>query len=221
MIYLTIFFGGIISFFSPCILPVLPLYLGYLANGDMRNKKSLLFNTVFFILGISTAFILLGVGFSTLGVLIESWRDIFGKIAGVLIIILALFQLGILKNNFLAKEKRLDLDIKRMNFIGAFILGFTFSFAWTPCVGPALSTILFTISSLESKTQGYILMGVYTLGFIVPFLIVGIFSSSLLKVLKQNMNVVKYTTKIMGVLLIVIGLLVFTGKLNILLSYIV
>lgn len=218
--YFTIFLGGIISFFSPCILPVLPLYLGYLTNGHMNNRKDMIINTISFTLGISCAFILLGVGFSTIGLLINEWRSVFVKIAGALIIFLSLFQLEIIKSSFLSKEKRVDIEIKKMNFLGAFILGFTFSFAWTPCIGPALSTILFTVSSLEDKTQGYLLMGIYTLGFIIPFLITGIFSSKLLKIIKRNMKIVNYTSKVLGIFLLVLGILVFTDKLNMLLSFV-
>lgn len=221
MLYITIFLGGIISFFSPCILPVLPLYLGYLSNGDKENRKKLILNTVFFTVGISMAFILLGVGFSTASLFISKWREVFVKLAGIFIIFLSLFQLGILKNKFLSQEKRMDIKIKNMDIIGAFILGFTFSFSWTPCIGPALSTILFTMSSLEDKTQGYILMGVYTLGFVIPFIITGLFSSKLLKIIKKNMMIVKYTTKILGVFLLILGILVYTDRLNLLLTYII
>lgn len=221
MIYLTIFLGGIISFFSPCILPVLPLYLGYLANGEIENKKKLIVNTLFFTLGISGAFVLLGFGFSTFSSIINSWRAIFIKIAGIIIILLSMFQLGIFKSNFLSKERKIEIELKNINFIGAFLFGFTFSFAWTPCIGPALSTVLFTMSSLENKTQGYILMGLYTLGFIIPFLITGFFSSKLLKFFKKNIRIVKYTSKILGTLLLILGILVFFDRLNILLSYIV
>ena len=107
-----------------------------------------------------------------------------------------------------------------MNPFIAFIFGFTFSFAWTPCIGPALSGVLFAISSIESKTRGIFLMGIYTLGFIIPFLITGFFSSYFLKLFKKNMKIVKYTPKIMGVLLIILGVLIYTGKLDFILSFI-
>ena len=108
-----------------------------------------------------------------------------------------------------------------MNPIIAFILGFTFSFAWTPCIGPALTGILFAISSLDTKSEGMAMMFIYTLGFIVPFLVTGFFSSYFLKLFKKNMWVVKYIPKIMGVLLIILGILIYTQKLDFILTFIV
>ncbi|WP_410208762.1 cytochrome c biogenesis CcdA family protein [Fusobacterium sp.] len=220
MSYIAIFLGGILSFFSPCILPVLPLYIGYLSGNDLENKKTIVINTIFFTTGISFAFIFLALGFSTLGQLAYEYKDIFTKISGILTVALGLFQLGIIKNNLLAKERRFDFNVKSMNPFIAFIFGFTFSFAWTPCIGPALSGVLFAISSIESKTRGIFLMGIYTLGFIIPFLITGFFSSYFLKLFKKNMKIVKYTPKIMGVLLIILGVLIYTGKLDFILSFI-
>lgn len=220
MSYIAIFLGGILSFFSPCILPVLPLYIGYLSGNDLENKKTIVINTIFFTTGISFAFIFLALGFSTLGQLAYEYKDIFTKISGILTVALGLFQLGIIKNNLLAKERRFDFNVKSMNPFIAFIFGFTFSFAWTPCIGPALSGVLFAISSIESKIRGIFLMGIYTLGFIIPFLITGFFSSYFLKLFKKNMKIVKYTPKIMGVLLIILGVLIYTGKLDFILSFI-
>lgn len=220
MSYLTIFLGGILSFFSPCILPVLPLYIGYLSGNNIENKKGIAINTVFFTFGISFAFVFLALGFSTLGQLVYRYRSIFILVCGILTILLGLFQLQIFKNNFLSRERRINFDVKKMNPFVAFIFGFTFSFAWTPCIGPALSGVLMAISSIDNRTQGIILMLVYTLGFIIPFLITGFFSSFFLKLFKKNMGIVKYTPKIMGVLLILLGILIITGKLDYLLNYI-
>ena len=221
MSYIAIFFGGILSFFSPCILPVLPLYIGYLSENNLDNKKAIAINTIFFTVGISCAFIFLGFGFSSLGQIISNYRNIFSKISGVLTIILGLFQLGIIKNNFLSRERKLEFTSEKMNPIIAFILGFTFSFAWTPCIGPALTGILFAISSLDTKSEGMAMMFIYTLGFIVPFLVTGFFSSYFLKLFKENMWVVKYIPKIMGVLLIILGILIYTQKLDFILTFIV
>ena len=220
MSYIAIFLGGILSFFSPCILPVLPLYIGYLSGNDLENKKGIAINTVFFTVGISFAFIFLALGFSTLGQLVYTYKDAFTKVSGILTIILGLFQLEIITNSFLSKERRFDFNMKSMNPLIAFLFGFTFSFAWTPCIGPALSGVLFAISSIGSRTRGIFLMQIYTLGFVIPFLVTGFFSSYFLKLFKKNMSIVKYTPKIMGVLLIVLGLLIYTKKLDFILTFI-
>ncbi len=129
--------------------------------------------------------------------------------------------MGFLKISSLERERKLFIEFKKMNPFIALLLGFTFSFAWTPCIGPTLSSILITITSLEEIANGYILMGTYTLGFILPFILTGIFSTYLLKFFRNNMKVIKYTTKIMGVLLILLGILTFTGKLNEIIGYLV
>ncbi|WP_300330159.1 cytochrome c biogenesis CcdA family protein [Fusobacterium sp.] len=218
---MSVFLGGILSFFSPCILPVIPLYIGYLSGGNLENKKNITINTIFFTLGISFSFVILSFGFSTIGILLQEYREIISKISGVLIILFGLFQLGFLKISSLERERKLFIEFKKMNPFIALLLGFTFSFAWTPCIGPTLSSILITITSLEEIANGYILMGTYTLGFILPFILTGIFSTYLLKFFRNNMKVIKYTTKIMGVLLILLGILTFTGKLNEIIGYLV
>lgn len=217
MQFMTVFLGGFLSFFSPCILPVIPLYIGYLSGNDLSNKKKIIINTIFFVLGISFAFILLAIGFSKLGQIFHSHRNIFTNISGVITIILGLFQLGIFKSQFLEREKRLNFNLPNMNFVIAFIFGFTFSFAWTPCIGPTLSGVLFAISNTQEKSMGMLLMLFYTLGFVIPFLLTGIFSSYILKIFRKYIFVVKYTPKIMGVLLILLGTLILTDKINVLL----
>lgn len=215
---LTIFLGGFISFFSPCILPVIPLYIGYLSGNDLTNKKKIIINTISFVLGISFAFVLLAIGFSTLGQLLSSYRTTFIKISGVLTILLGLFQLGFIKSNILSSEKKIDIKIKKMNFLVAFILGFTFSFAWTPCIGPTLTGVLFAISTTGDKIKGLILISLYTLGFILPFIITGIFSSYIIKIIRKNMEVVKYVPKVMGIMLIILGVMIYRGDINLLLT---
>ena len=202
-------------------MPVIPLYIGYLSGGDLENKKNIIINTIFFTVGISFSFIILSFGFSTIGILFQEYREIISKISGVLIILFGLFQLRFLKISSLEKERKFFIEFKKMNPFIAFLLGFTFSFAWTPCIGPTLSSILFTITSLEKSNSGYILMGTYTLGFIIPFILTGIFSTYLLKFFRNNIQIIKYTTKIMGVLLILLGILTFTGKLNEIIGYLI
>lgn len=227
---LTVFLQGLISFFSPCVLPLLPLYIGYLSggtgkweNGKFYYKKSkVMINTLFFVIGISFAFVLLGLGVSAVGSFLNSNQELFAKIGGVLVVLFGLYQLGIFgSSDFLGKERRLPfrLDKLAMSPFAALLMGFTFSFAWTPCVGPALTSVLLMAASTGTRAAGMGLIGVYTLGFVLPFLAVGIFATSLLGLFRKHMKVVQYTVKIGGILMIIMGILMFTGKMNAVTSY--
>lgn len=220
--YLFVFLEGMLSFLSPCVLPLLPVYISYLAgngkevdeNGNIKYiRKKVFANTVLFVLGISFAFFILGMSFSALGTFFNEYRQTFTNIAGVFIILMGLIQLGVLKLPFLEKEYKLKTkhSLKNMTPILAFILGFTFSFAWTPCIGPALASVLMLASSSQSVLQGNLLVMVYTIGFAIPFLLVGIFTTELLNFLKKHQNILKYTIKISAIILILIGVLTLTG----------
>lgn len=227
----TVFIQGLLSFFSPCVLPLIPLYIGYLSGGTGTvgtdgkiscQHKKVLMNTLFFVLGVSFTFFLLGFGFSALGSFFKNNQMLFAKIGGILIILFGIYQLGIFgKSNVLEREHRLPfrLNTLAMSPLTALIMGFTFSFAWTPCVGPALASVLLMAASASTKAMGFLLIGVYTLGFILPFLAVGLFTSSLLALLKKHRNVVKYTIRIGAVLMILMGLMMFTGKMNAVTGY--
>lgn len=223
---ITVFLQGLLSFFSPCVLPLIPLYIGYLSGGTNKidnngkmyfDKKTVMINTFFFVIGISFTFFLLGFGATVLGSMFKNSQMIFAKIGGIIIIMFGLYQLGVFgTSKKLSQEKRMSirLDKMAMSPITALIMGFTFSFAWTPCVGPVLSSVLLMTASANTKTWAFVLIGVYTLGFVIPFLAVGLFSAKLLELFKKHVNVVKYTVKIGGVLMLLIGLMMFTGKMN-------
>lgn len=228
---LTVFLQGLVSFFSPCVLPLLPLYIGYLSGGtrsvgeDGRiyyKRSKVMVNTIFFVVGVSFAFFLLGFGVSALGHFFNRGQLLFAKIGGIIVILFGLYQLGFLgTSTVLGREHRLPfrLDKMAMSPVTALIMGFTFSFAWTPCVGPALATVLIMAASAATKATGYALIGVYTLGFILPFIIVGLFTTTLLDFFKKHGQFVKYTVKIGGILMIIMGLLMFTGKMNAVTGY--
>lgn len=179
-------------------------------------------NTLFFVIGISFAFVLLGLGVSAVGSFLNSNQELFAKIGGVLVVLFGLYQLGIFgSSDFLGKERRLPfrLDKLAMSPFAALLMGFTFSFAWTPCVGPALTSVLLMAASTGTRAAGMGLIGVYTIGFVLPFLAVGIFATSLLGLFRKHMKVVQYTVKIGGILMIIMGILMFTGKMNAVTSY--
>lgn len=227
----TVFLQGLISFFSPCILPLIPLYIGYLSSGTGKigedgrihyKRSKVMINTLFFVIGISFTFFLLGFGFSAMGSFFKSNQLLFAKIGGVIIIFFGVYQLGVFgKSLSLTKERRLPfkLNVLAMSPLTAFLMGFTFSFAWTPCVGPTLASVLLMVVSANTKIVGFLFIGVYTLGFVLPFLIVGVFTTSLLEFFKNHGKVVKYTVKIGAVLMILMGVLMFTGKMNSITGY--
>ena len=213
---ITVLLEGLISFFSPCVIPLLPLYMGYLAgNAKEKTKdgkiiykrKKVFLYTLLFVLGISTSFFILGLSFTAIGTFFKKYKSIIAIIGGVIIIILGLFQLKIIKFKFLQKERKLKININpnKMNPLVAFLMGFLFSFAWTPCVGPALSSVLIMASSADSMLLGNMLVLIYAIGFIIPFLILGLFTGEVLNFLKQKQNVLNKIVRIGGILLILVG----------------
>lgn len=223
---LTVFLQGILSFFSPCVLPLIPLYIGYLSGGtgvrgeDGRiyyKRSKVMVHTVCFVVGISFTFILLGLGFSALGSFFKSNQLLFARLGGILVILFGLYQLGIFGvSSILGKERRLpfSFDTLAMSPWTALVMGFTFSFAWTPCVGPALASVLIMAASASTKALGFGLIGVYTLGFILPFLAVGFFTTTVLEFFKAHSGAARNAAKAGGILMIFMGLLMFTGKMN-------
>ncbi|MBP3197565.1 MAG: redoxin domain-containing protein [Butyrivibrio sp.] len=228
---ISVFIEGLLSFFSPCVLPLIPVYMGYLSGGTLQknengemtyDRRKTIVNTIFFVIGISMAFFVLGFGISAAGKFFSGNQLMFARIGGIVIVLLGLYQIGFLgTSRLLSGEYRLPIPIEKigMSPITALIMGFVISFAWTPCIGPILSSVLILAASTASAGSGFALIGVYTLGYIIPFILVGFFTNSLLRFFSKYKNVVKYTVKIGGAILILMGLLMFTGKMNSITSY--
>lgn len=220
---LTVFVQGLLSFFSPCVLPLIPLYLGYLSGGGVHTGKDgqkvyhrgvILRNTVFFVLGISFALFLLGLGFTAAGQFFKTYETAFNIASGVIVLLFGLYQLGVFGMlPFMAGEHRLPLRLDKlsMNPLTALLMGFCFSFSWTPCIGPTLTGVLMMTASAATKVQGYWLILVYTLGFIIPFLAVGLFTGTVMAFFKKHQKVVQYTVKVGGILLVIMGVMIATG----------
>lgn len=217
-----VFLEGILSFFSPCVLPLLPVYLSLLAGENGRQTQdgqtvwrrgTVLGHTVCFILGISAAFFLLGFSFSAIGQFFGGHKALIQRIGGLLILLLGLAQLGLFSIPALQRERRLHTkrSFQLMNPVTAFVLGFTFSFAWTPCVGPALSSVLLMASGEGNFWKGTGLILLYTLGFVIPFLVLGLFTSQALSFVQKRKNILRYAQKIGGGILVVIGVFLVLG----------
>lgn len=221
--FIIVFLEGVLSFLSPCVIPILPIYLAILSNSrndkninhqKKRNKRVLLTNTLLFVFGISTTFFLLGTGIGIFRTFLTEYKRYLLIGGGIFIILMGLFYVGDIKIPFLQKEKRIQLKTKQMNPIIAYLLGLTFSFGWTPCIGPMLASVLVLASTNRNVLTGNLLIGVYTLGFIIPFLIVAAFSDNMLKLLdKVKLKSAKLKT-FGGYIILLMGLLVLINGIT-------
>lgn len=222
---LLVFIEGLLSFFSPCILPILPVYLSILSNsnvdilksGEDKFIKTAVFkNTILFVLGISTTFFILGSSVNILSSFFSENKNYIMIIGGIIIVFMGLFYVDIIKSALLSREKRINIKIKEMNSLSAFILGFTFSFGWTPCIGPILASVLIMASTSSSEITANLLITIYTIGFILPFIIVAGFYSKLFKSIDKMKSYMGIIKKICGIILIISGLVMFfNGVTNI------
>lgn len=223
--FLLVFIEGLLSFLSPCVLPLLPVYMGYLSgqidNEPPHAQRKILVLTLCFIIGIFSALLLLNTGINIFSQFFKEHMTFIIRAGGILIILLGIHQLGIIKFNTLEKTFRIQVKKKNIpTYLFAFGLGFAFSFSWTPCIGPALSSILLLANSSQSFLMSNLLMLTYALGLTIPFLILGIFTNKALHWFSKYKRFVNYSVKIGAVILILIGIMMFTGKGNSISNYV-
>jgi len=223
--YFVMFFEGLASFFSPCVLPLVPLFMSYLSSdaktvdewGNISYKKGKVFlTTLSFCLGMSVIFFVLALSLNAIKPYIGSYTNIIGLIGGVIIIFFGLHQTGIITISFLNAEAKLKINLKldAMNYFKAFIFGFLFTFGWTPCVGPMLANALTLAASAESN--GYLYLIVYAAGFILPFIFTGLFTTLILNFIKKHNNILRNVIKVAGVIMILFGIYsIYTSSKNI------
>jgi cytochrome c-type biogenesis protein len=214
------FTAGVLSFVSPCVLPLVPSYLTYITGvsfhelTDAKAKAKLrwltISHSVLFILGFSTIFVLMGASASYLGQVLARYQYWIMKVGGVLIILLGIHFTGIINLPFLQMEKRFEIRKKPLGYVGSFFVGIIFAAGWTPCIGPILSTILIYASASKSFTTGVFLLTIYSMGLGVPFFLASLAFSSFLSAFERMKRYMRVITVVSGLFLIAIGILFLT-----------
>ncbi len=225
----TAFFAGLLSFLSPCILPLIPGYISYISGISLKDIKEqseikvvrnkVLINSIAFVLGFSSVFIILGASATFIGSLILKHIKIITYIAGIIIIVFGLHLTGIFKISALYKEAKINISNKPQNIFGSFLIGVAFSFGWTPCIGPILSTILALAAVQSTLSRGILLLTWYSLGLAIPFIITAYSITFFFKMfdkIKKYLNIIEW---ISGILLIIIGVMILTGSIGKIASY--
>jgi cytochrome c-type biogenesis protein len=211
--------AGLLSFLSPCVLPVVPPYLAYMGGVSVsemeeegKARRRVFVSAVFFVMGLSTVFLLLGLAFSTMGRMMLQVQEYFIIVAGTMVMILGAHFVGVFRIGFLDRELRVDAGDKGGSAFGAYLLGLAFAFGWTPCLGPILGAILSLAASEADVARGTVLLAFYALGLGIPFLLVAAFFPRLKGVMgwmKRHMDRIERTS---GLLLWTVGLMMLTGQ---------
>lgn len=202
------FFAGVVSFISPCVLPLIPAYINVLTKQDKR-KDIVLIRSILFVCGFTFVFIIMGASATALGKLFQNNINLFRIISGIIIILFGIYTLEIIKVGSLYKEKRL---FNKLNDLGPFIMGIAFSAGWTPCVGPILGSII-VYTSINANLNGIFMLGFYSLGLGVPFILCALLIDKFIFVRKYIYKYMSLIKKITGILMIIIGILMITNKL--------
>jgi cytochrome c-type biogenesis protein len=224
------FSAGLLSFISPCVLPLVPSYLSYITGLSVENlakveererfKSAILLNALLFIAGFSTVFIAFGASASLIGQVLYEYQDIIRKVGGILIIIFGLYLLGILKLSFFMTERRLvHFESRPVGYLGSFLIGTAFAAGWTPCVGPVLGTILAYASTTESMSGGVMLLSAYSFGLGLPFFLTAFGMDTFLRYFKSLRAYLGGVSFVSGALLILVGVMIFTDSVTLFTSF--
>lgn len=224
--------AGLLSFLSPCILPMVPFYLSYMAGLSVKElrgggavtpgaQKRLIVQAVAFALGVTTIFVLLGMGATALGRVFLQWREPLSWAAGGVLILFGLHFLGLLRIGLFYREARIEAQTKPTTLAGAYIMGLAFGFGWTPCVGPALAAILMVASGMGDIWRGGLLLLIYGLGMTMPFVLASFFAGPFLDWVSRHRSLMGHVEKVMGVMLILFGLLIATNSVNLIAEWMI
>ncbi|CCK81798.1 cytochrome c biogenesis CcdA family protein [Desulfobacula toluolica] len=212
--------AGLLSFFSPCILPLIPAYFSFitglsldeLKENKRQTRQKVFLSTVFYVAGFSFIFILFGASASFLGGLASQYAWVVRYIGGGIILVFGLHLLGIINIKGFNFEKKIHVKEKPLHLMGTFVIGMAFGAGWSPCIGPLLGSILIVAGNQETVLKGVFLLAVYSAGLAVPFLILSVFINSILEIMKRATKFIRVLNKISGILLIAIGLLLVFDK---------
>jgi len=214
--FITVFLQGIASFLSPCVLPLIPAYLTYMTGQsveimmeDSKAHRALILNSIAFIAGFSLVFVLLGAIATSLGQFLQAYRDIIRKISAVLIIFFGLFHAGLISIPFLNYERRFQIRPDAPGVISSFLIGVGFSFGWSPCIGPILTSVYIMASQASTVVKGMGLLAIYALGLGLPFFLIALGLRILWKYFEKLYKHMKLVKIISGVLLVIIGVMIY------------
>jgi cytochrome c-type biogenesis protein len=217
------FAAGLLSFLSPCVLPLIPSYVGFLTGMSVeeveRRRWTALLHGLWFVAGFSLVFVLLGAAASAVGDLLRDYQVWLGRIGGVLMILFGVYLLGVLRPAFLMREWRINLARKPLGYFGSGVVGFTFGAAWTPCIGPILGGILTLAATQAGMARGMTLLAAYALGLALPFLLTALALDRFLVWFQRFRPYIVWVDRIAGALLIVLGILLVTDSFTLLASY--
>ena len=216
-------FAGLLSFLSPCVMPMVPFYLCYMAGISMAElqddtgikpgvQRRLVIASVLFALGVTTIFVLLGMGATALGQAFRMWKEQLSYVAAAVLFVFGLHFLGVLRIPLLYREARVESSANPATYLGAYLMGLAFGFGWTPCVGPALAAILMVASGMGDIVRGGALLLVYGLAMTLPFVIAALFARPFLRWMQRNRKYLGHVEKVMGAMLILFAVLIATNS---------
>ena len=210
--------AGLLSFLSPCVLPIVPPYLAYMTgvgvNGLKTGERSAVLPAIFFVLGLSTVFLIMGVAASAFGRAFLQWQDVLTKAAGAMVVVMGLHFLHVIRIPALDHDARIEAGAKGGGAFGAYVLGLAFAFGWTPCIGPQLGMILSLAATGGELSRGTGLLAIYALGLGIPFLLSALFINRAIGLMNRIKPHLKTIERVMGALLVVVGVMLLTGAFS-------
>ena len=224
--YQAALIAGLLSFFSPCILPLIPAYFTFitglsldeLTENAKQTRQKVILSTLAYVCGFSFVFILLGASASFMGGLVNQYTWVIRYVGGGIILIFGLHLLGLINIKQLNFEKRIHMSEKPLHLLGTFAIGMAFGAGWSPCIGPMLGSILIMAGSQETVIEGVVLLSIYSAGLALPFILISLFITRIVEIMKRAKRALFYVNKVSGVLLVLLGILLIFDKFRILTS---